>query len=72
MRGSGIISNAFGYCLYGFRKRQMGNRKSSCFRKSLTEFMKKTRKKSNNRNFICKKITGKVNEKPNDFQEGIL
>jgi len=34
--------------------------------------MKKTRKKSNNRNFICKKITGKVNEKPNDFQEGIL
>lgn len=40
MRGSGIISNAFGYCLYGFRKCQMGNRKSSCFRKSLTEHIK--------------------------------
>ncbi len=40
MRGSGIISNAFGYCLYGFRKHQMGNRKSSCFRKSLTEHIK--------------------------------
>ena len=36
------------------------------------EQLLQTRKKSNNRNFICKKITGKVNEKPNDFQEGIL